>query len=248
MIGTGGFSLPAHATPRAARKLPRGRLRPSTMDAIWSKGRSNMSCSTNVTRSAGASVSRTTSSAAPTESARTRSSAGSPATSRTRLAESAASMASSRWAWRDRSMSRQMRATTVVNQPSRLVTASASERASRSQASWTVVRFGRRAEHAVGHPAQASPLGVEPRGQGAVGHIRPSSVRHGNEERTDWGCDRARTTRPPESQAPTWTRRLPTMQARMNNSVVRPAGALRAPPMWSATAEIHARSRAASFR
>jgi len=49
------------------------------MGAIWSKGRSNMSCSTNATRSGGASVSSTTSSARPTESA-SASCSGSPLT------------------------------------------------------------------------------------------------------------------------------------------------------------------------
>jgi len=95
-----------------------------------------MSCSTNATRSAGASVSSTTSKATPTESASSNSRSGprwvsAPATN----SETWRSAVSSRRALRVRNMSRQTRATTVVSQPPRLSTAPLSDRLSRSQAS-----------------------------------------------------------------------------------------------------------------
>jgi hypothetical protein len=68
---------------------------------------------------------------------------------------------SSRRDLRDRSMSRQTRATTVVSQPPRLSTALVSARLSRSQASCTASSPRGRAQHAVGHRAQMGPVGLE---------------------------------------------------------------------------------------
>ena len=89
-----------------------------TMGAIWSNGTANMSCSTNAIRSAGASVSSTTSSARPTESASSASSSGSlPPRGRPDLVgQRCRSSGSSRRDVRERSMSRHTRATTVVSQ------------------------------------------------------------------------------------------------------------------------------------
>jgi hypothetical protein len=105
-----------------------------TIGAISSNGTANMSCSTNASRSAGASVSSTTSSAAPTESAISVSrSDGLSATG----SGTCGPIGSSRRDLRERSMSRQIRAITVVNHPPRLSTAAVSVRPSRSQASCT---------------------------------------------------------------------------------------------------------------
>ena len=101
--------------------------------AISPNGTPNMSCSTNATRSAGASLSSTTSSARPTESASTASCSGpgaGPACAGAAAASAPGSMSapvgSSGRALRLRSMSRHTRATIVVNQPSRFATAPAS--------------------------------------------------------------------------------------------------------------------------
>ena len=101
------------------------------MEAISPNGRPNVSCSTNATRSAGGSVSSTTSSASPTELASIASCSGPP------TAASSGSSGSSRRDLRERSMSRHTRATMVVNHPSRLATSSAPPRAACSQPSWT---------------------------------------------------------------------------------------------------------------
>src|SRR5438445_1229810 len=109
-----------------------------TMGAISSNGRSNMSCSTNATRSGGASVSSTTSSAGPTASARSASRSGSVESSRPTTGPStSASSGSSRRAVRERSMSKHSRATIVVSHPPRFSTSLGSERLTRSQASCT---------------------------------------------------------------------------------------------------------------
>ena len=110
-----------------------------TIGAISSNGTANMSCSTNARRSAGGSVSSTTSSASPTESASRASCSGSTSSARlmTGSGTRTASSGSSRRVRRDRSTFRQTRATTVVSQPPRFSIASASDRLSRSQASWT---------------------------------------------------------------------------------------------------------------
>ena len=108
------------------------------MGPIWSKGRSNMSCSTNATRSAGASVSRTTSSARPTESASSTSCSGPAVSGRLAVGSGTSTpTGSSRRDWRERSMSRHTRAVTVVSHPPRFSTPSAPERLSRIQDSWT---------------------------------------------------------------------------------------------------------------
>ena len=108
------------------------------MAAISPNGTANMSCSTKASRSAGASVSSTTSMACPTESASIVSCSGA-APSPPVAAGSAwcSPSGSSRREERDRSMSRHTRATTVVSQPARFCTASASDRLSRSHASCT---------------------------------------------------------------------------------------------------------------
>jgi len=98
----------------------------STSGAISSKGSPNMSCSTNARRSAGESVSSTTSGASPTESAMSASCSGSVGPSRVTLGICSAS---SRRARRARSMSRHTRPTTVVSHPRRFSTAPVSVRA-----------------------------------------------------------------------------------------------------------------------
>jgi len=95
-----------------------------------------MSCSTKAMRSAGASFCSTTSSASPTESAISISCSGSTPPTMIGSA-SCASSGSSRRALRERSMSRQMRATTVVSQPPGLAISSLSARLKRSQVSCT---------------------------------------------------------------------------------------------------------------
>ena len=108
------------------------------MGAISSKGSSNMSCSTNASRSAGERVSSTTSRASPTESASTASSSGwSIPSGLTTGSGRCTPRNSSRRMLRDRSMFRQTRATIVVNHPPRFSTSLAPARLTRSQASWT---------------------------------------------------------------------------------------------------------------
>ena len=113
----------------------------STIGAISSNGTANMSCRTNARRSAGGSVSSTTSSARPTESASSASCSGSmPAALETigsGMRTWSGSSVSSRRDSRGRSMSRHTRAVTVVSQPARFSITSASERCRRSHASWT---------------------------------------------------------------------------------------------------------------
>ena len=79
-------------------------------------------------------------------------------------------------------MFRHTRATTVVSQPPRLSTSSASTRLSRSQASWTASSASLdRAEHPVGHRPELGPVRLEPFGQQIVfDHLShpPSHVRH----------------------------------------------------------------------
>ncbi|MDH6114703.1 hypothetical protein P3T36_001055 [Kitasatospora sp. MAP12-15] len=91
---------------------------------------------------AGGSDSSTTSRASPTESASSAWASGSlppsePLTTGSGTCTSSPSIGSSRRDLRVRSMSRQIRPTTVVSQPPRLCTSLVSERLSRSQASWT---------------------------------------------------------------------------------------------------------------
>ena len=108
------------------------------MGAISSKGMANRSCSTNASRSAGASVSSTTRSARPTESACSASCSGSIPSARLAIVSvTSAASASSRRDFRERNMSRHTRATTVVSHPPRFSTALVSARLNRSQASWT---------------------------------------------------------------------------------------------------------------
>ncbi len=110
----------------------------STIGAISSYGRANMSCSTNASRSAGLSVSSTTNSASPTASASSASCSGVGPSARSTIGSgSCRSIGCSRRAVRERSMLSDTRATTVVSQALRLSMASASERLSRSQASCT---------------------------------------------------------------------------------------------------------------
>jgi hypothetical protein len=98
-----------------------------------------MSCSTNASRSAGARVSRTTSSARPTESASSASCSGSVPLARLTIGSGMCTPSSSSLRdLRERSMSRHTRATTVVSQLPRLSTSLLLERLSRSQDSCTV--------------------------------------------------------------------------------------------------------------
>ena len=127
-----------------------------TIGAISANGRSNMSCRTNASRSAGDSRCRMTSNAAPTESA-SRPPVPDRPLRRSRCARAAtvSSSGCSGWALRARSMSRQMRATTVVSQPRMLRTSVTSARSIRSHASWTASSASvHRAEHPVGDRAQ----------------------------------------------------------------------------------------------
>jgi hypothetical protein len=134
-----GFSVPlapARARARLASWRVAGTLR-STIGAISSKGIAKTSCSTNATRSAGVSVSSTTSSARPTESARSASCSGSDSAS---LAAGSGRSGSASGCGRDlraSSMLRQTRETTVVSQLPRLWTSLVSARLKRSHASWT---------------------------------------------------------------------------------------------------------------
>ena len=109
-----------------------------TIGAISANGRSNMSCSTNASRSAGDSLCRMTSNAAPTESASSASCSGSTGSAvAMRAGATVSSSGCSGLALRARSMSRQMCATTVVSQPRILRTSPTSARSIRSHASWT---------------------------------------------------------------------------------------------------------------
>ena len=129
-----------------------------------------MSCSTNASRSAGASVSSTTSSASPTESASSASCSGSPPSRaagdrvgrRARRAAPRAAIA------RERSMFRHTRATTVVSQPPRFSTA-VGVGAAQAQPGLLdgVVGLAHRAEHPVRHRRAAA--------SGAPRTARPAS-------------------------------------------------------------------------
>ena len=136
--GSGTVSPPrTRRRARLASCLAAAGVRP-TIGAISSKGRSNTSCSTNATRSAGASVSSTTRSAAPTESARRASCSGSfPLLLFALGSTGRASNASSRSELRDRNMSRHTRATIVVSQPRMFRMPVAPLWSIRSQAFWT---------------------------------------------------------------------------------------------------------------
>jgi hypothetical protein len=106
--------------------------------AISSKGTANMSCRTNATRSAGVSVSSTTSSASPIESASITSSSGPvPASLVSACLGVSGSQGSSGRDRRACKMLRQTRETTVVSQLPRFSTSLVSERLNRSHASWT---------------------------------------------------------------------------------------------------------------
>ena len=98
-----------------------------------------MSCSTNASRSAGVSVSSTTSSASPTESASTASCSGSVpfGGGATGCPVAGGSIGSSRRSVRERSMFSDTRATIVVSQPPRFSTPPTPVRLSRSQVSCT---------------------------------------------------------------------------------------------------------------
>src|SRR5262249_13533688 len=108
-----------------------------TIRAISSKGRSNKSCSTKATRSTGVNVLKTIRRAEPTESASRASSAGLAGRRLSGTSRLCSSSDSSFLDLRNRSMSRQTLATTVVSQPPRFSTLLTSERVRRSQASWT---------------------------------------------------------------------------------------------------------------
>ena len=179
----GGSSCPAAPRTRRLARLASCRAasdeRP-VIPAISSNGTPNMSCSTNATRSAGASRSSTTSSASPTESASTASCSGRRrrATRRRRRPPPAARIpprpppaSSSRRACRERSMSRHTRDVIVVSQPSRLRDAvRARPGGAQPGLLHRVIRVAGRAEHPVGHRPQPSPVPLEPLGQQFVVH------------------------------------------------------------------------------
>ena len=127
-------ALPGEVAVRR-RAAPRTRRRPrlascraaaglrSTIGAISSNDTPNMSCSTNASRSAGVSSSSTTSSASPTVSASSACCAGSVASSSLTTGSGIqVPTYSSLRVRRARSMSMQIRPTTVVSQPPRFVT------------------------------------------------------------------------------------------------------------------------------
>ena len=106
------------------------------MAPISEKDMPNMSCKTKAIRSAGVSVSSTTSIASPTKSANSSSCAGSCSISSLAIAaKTRSSVDFSPAPCGVRSMSNEIRPTTVVSQPPMLSTASESVRLSRSQAS-----------------------------------------------------------------------------------------------------------------
>jgi hypothetical protein len=108
------------------------------MGAISSKGTANMSCSTNASRWAGASVSSTTSSASPTASAsNTWCSGSTPSTRLTTGSGVCTPSGSSGRESRERNTFRHTLATTVVSQPPMFSMPLASARLGRSHASWT---------------------------------------------------------------------------------------------------------------
>ena len=108
----------------------------SMIEAISSKGTANMSCSTNANRSAGLSVSRTTSKARPTESASRASCSGSVPSARSMIGSGTwPPIGSSRRRLRVRSMFSEMRATTVVSHPPSCSISLVSLRLSRNHAS-----------------------------------------------------------------------------------------------------------------
>ena len=110
----------------------------STIGAMSSKGTANMSCSTYASRSAGFSVSSTTSSASPTESASSASCSGwRPSWLLTIGSGTCTPSGSSRFDLRERSMSSDTRATTVVSHARMFSISLVSARLARSQASWT---------------------------------------------------------------------------------------------------------------
>ena len=113
-IGNRGGSLHAAARLASCRVAVGERPR---MLAISSKGTANMSCSTKASRSAGVSLSSITSSARPTESANSASCSGSVPLRCLQPARAGAARDCSRRDVRERNMSRQTRATTVVSQP-----------------------------------------------------------------------------------------------------------------------------------
>ena len=139
-ISGSGARTSAPRTRRRARLascLAVAGVRP-TMGAISSKGRSNMSCRTNASRSAGASVSSTTCSARPTESASSASSSGFVPSARLMTGSGTCTpIGSSRRVPRERSAFRHTRTRIVVSQASRLSTPLTSAPLRRNQASWT---------------------------------------------------------------------------------------------------------------
>ena len=129
--------LAGGAGPDWRSAVPRTDDRP-TIGPISSNGIAKMSCSTNTTRSVGASRSSTTSSADPTDSARSACCSGSNSSAMPTTSSGSWSPAgSSRRDRRARSWSRHSLATTVVSHPFRFSTAPTSARLSRSHASWT---------------------------------------------------------------------------------------------------------------
>ena len=151
-------------------------LRPA-ISAISPKGTPNMSCRTKAIRSAGDRFSSTTSIAIPTVSDSSASSAGFSSLSSVMTGSTwSGTSAVSRRAFRERSMSRQTRLTTVVSQARRLSTSSEFDRLSRSQRLLHgVVGLARGAEHPVGDRVQVGAMLLEAVGeQFLVVHVTSS--------------------------------------------------------------------------
>ena len=140
------------------------------MGAISSNGTANMSCRTNASRSAGVSVSSTTSNARPTESACAASCAGSTTSCEQRTVRARdVPRESSRRALRERSMSRHTRADDR-RQPAAEVLDGAGVGAAQPDPGFLhgVVRLGAGTEHPVRHPLQMAPVRLELLGQPTV--------------------------------------------------------------------------------
>ena len=175
-VGVGGWTSAPRTRRRArlASCLAVAGERP-TIGAISSKGRSNMSCRTNASRSAGARVSSTTCSASPTESASSASSSG--------LVPSARLTTGSGTCTPDGLLTPRVARTQHVQahpgddrgQPAAEVIDAAGVRPAQAQPGFLdgVVGLGERAEHPVGHRPQVGPVPSKPsasQSDSAIGH------------------------------------------------------------------------------
>ena len=160
----------ARAGARGSRAaLPRPATVPRWNRSRRTAGRTDRAGRTPGVRRASACRARP-SSATPTESASTASPSGSAPSPRMTLGSvTCAPIGSSRRDFRERSMSRHTRETTVVNQPPRFSMVAVSVRLRRSHASCTASSASlSEPSIAVGHSAQPRPVLFEPLGQPAL--------------------------------------------------------------------------------